>query len=135
MSEYASCIAACAMRPPFVSVMSIVLLLFIRHVRRNFSACQGWSVPCSRKCTGLGSAPRITASLEGAAIPLAEVRGGVIRRLQEIEQGVVGRVRLPHGVVRQQEFSKLAAVERRTGSHFGRGEASWLRIGIRIERR
>jgi hypothetical protein len=59
--------------------------------------------------------PDGSAALQRIAVPAAERRRGLVRRLEEVEEDVVGTLRLPDDVVGQQELPELGAVERRGG--------------------
>ena len=68
--------------------------------------------------------------LECGAIPLREVRGGHVSRLQELEQHAIGIGRRPHHVVRQDELVEIRAVERLAWPDRGAGEPGRFRVRV-----
>src|SRR5215211_4886513 len=73
-------------------------------------------------------------ALQRATIPAAQVGGRLIGRLRELEQCCIGRRRQPHGVIRQDEFRQIVAVEGGGWSNARRRESGRLRIRVGIER-
>src|ERR1044072_1881134 len=73
--------------------------------------------------------------LQCGAVPLPQLRGGVVSALRKIEEDLIGLFSTPHRIVREYEFAQLCLVESRIWLNFRLCESRWLRIGIGIENR
>src|SRR5881394_3455089 len=76
----------------------------------------------------------IPMTLELLARPAAEVRGGIVCRLEKIHQRALRRTRLPHRFIRQHEFAHLIVVVRFGRAYCDLAESVRFRIGIRVKR-
>src|SRR5690349_10964600 len=61
----------------------------------------------------------VPSPFERLAVPLREIRGGLVRRLQKLHQRLVGRRGFADAIVRQDELPQLAAPECAVRPHAG----------------
>src|SRR5262245_51033460 len=82
--------------------------------------------------TNSTAARRHEVPFEGAAIPLAEIRRRLVRRLGERQKSVVGARGRANRVVWKDELANFSVVVRRLGRDGRHGEARrlWIRIGV-----
>src|ERR1700691_78204 len=71
--------------------------------------------------------------VQGRAIPVAQIRGGIVRSLQKFEQGGAGRCRTPDIVIHQHELPQAGVIKRHRRKYAVRRIAWRLWGGIRIE--
>src|SRR4029450_5334390 len=71
--------------------------------------------------------------LQCGAVPLAQLRGGVIGALRKVEEDLIRLFSSAHRVVREDEFAQLGLVESRIRLNFRLCEFRRFRISIGIE--
>src|SRR6266700_3271464 len=71
--------------------------------------------------------------LQRGAVPNTRIRCRFVGTLQKIEQDGIGRIWLPHFVVRKNKFVQSRAIKRSVWFHFGGGKAARFRVGVGIE--
>src|SRR4051812_41146337 len=79
--------------------------------------------------------PDLNRAFEGGPIPLGQVGGGLVRRLQEIENSGVRIGRATNSGERKDKLAQVWMIDRAGGANPIAREASRLGVGVSVEDR
>ena len=79
--------------------------------------------------------PERSHPIETAAIPEPEVGSRLVGALEELQQRIVGRRRLPDVFIGQYELAQIINEERAARADIGNPEPVWCRVRVGVEGR